>query len=134
VGRDRPERVVLATMPVVAVALALVPVAHSVAAGLALFAAAGVGIGPQASAAFAVRDRHAPAGARTQVFTVAAGVKLSAGAVGAALAGQLAHAGPYPLIMAAAGVQLVAAAVGALLLRRRVRARGARGAVAVGAQ
>jgi predicted MFS family arabinose efflux permease len=119
VGRGHPERVVLLTMPAVAVPLALVPLAPTAPAMLALFAVAGVWVGPQASAVFAVRDRDAPPDARTQVFTVGAGVKLSAGAVGAALAAQVAPAGPYPLILVVAGAQVLAATAGAALLRRR---------------
>jgi predicted MFS family arabinose efflux permease len=133
VGRDRPQWVALLTMAAVAVPLALVPLVHPAVAVLALFAVAGVWVGPQASAVFAIRERYAPSGARTQVFTVGAGVKLTAAALGAALAAGYAHAGPYALVVAVAAAQVAGATAGALLLGRRGR-RGAPAALAVRAQ
>lgn len=82
-----------------------------VAAGLV-----GAGEGPQLTALFAVRQREAPAGLRSQVFTTGASLKITSFAVGSALAGPLsAHAAGAALLTGAA-LQAVAACV---LLRRR---------------
>ncbi|MFD5560723.1 MFS transporter [Kitasatospora griseola] len=71
-----------------------------------LFAAAalaGLGDGPLLTGLFAVRHREAPAHLRGQIFTTGASLKITAFALGAALAGPLAtHSVPATLAAAAA--------------------------------
>ncbi len=70
----------------------------------------GLADGPQLAAIFAVRHREAPERSRSQVFTTGASLKITAAAVGAALAGQLAESLQL-MILAACFVQFAAAAV-----------------------
>ncbi|MDL4776371.1 MULTISPECIES: MFS transporter [Thermomonosporaceae] len=93
-------------------------------AGVALFAVAGLADGPLLAATLQIRAGHAPEGARTQVFTLGAGLKITAAASGAALAGAGAGLDPALLLLAVAAVQLAAAALyaAARAERRTVRA------------
>nr|WP_327063353.1 MFS transporter [Kitasatospora griseola] len=70
---------------------------------LAAAALAGLGDGPLLTGLFAVRHREAPAHLRSQIFTTGASLKITAFALGAALAGPLAtHSVPAALALAAA--------------------------------
>ncbi|MGX4735911.1 MFS transporter [Kitasatospora griseola] len=70
---------------------------------LAAAALAGLGDGPLLTGLFAVRHREAPAHLRSQIFTTGASLKITAFALGAALAGPLAtHSVPATLAAAAA--------------------------------
>ncbi|MFI7114115.1 MFS transporter [Nonomuraea sp. NPDC050227] len=82
-----------------------------VAAGLV-----GAGEGPQLTALFAVRQREAPAGLRSQVFTTGASLKITSFAVGSALAGPLSTQSATAALLTGAALQAVAIYV---LLRRR---------------
>ncbi|GAA2388385.1 hypothetical protein GCM10010420_09550 [Streptomyces glaucosporus] len=84
----------------------------------ALFAAAGVFEGPLLSATLRIRAAHSPARVRSQVFTIGAGLKISAAACGAALAGIAASLPPSLLLLGIAVVHLAAA-----LLHRLARPR-----------
>jgi len=86
---------------------------------LILFAAEGLLDGPLFASLLIVRDREAPPAVRTQVFTVGAGLKVTAAAGGAALAGAATGLGAGALLLAVAGSQLAAALAAAALLRRR---------------
>jgi hypothetical protein len=101
--------------------LLLVPLAGNVGLSLALFAVSGFFVGPQLSALFASRDQRAPAEFHTQVFTLGAGLKITAAALGAALAGAVASRGigAESLVLAVAGLHIIAGGIGALLLRGR---------------
>lgn len=68
----------------------------------------GVADGPQLAAVIAVRHREAPAALRAQVFTTGASLKVTAGAVGAALAGALAAHSLMLVLLVAAGTQVLA--------------------------
>ncbi|MFD9029608.1 MFS transporter [Streptomyces sp. NPDC059567] len=83
----------------------------------ALFGAAGLCDGPLLTATLRIRADHAPADVRTQVFTLGAGLKMSAAACGAALTGLAAGAPPAALLLGAATVQFAAAALHHLLRR-----------------
>ncbi|MEU9859967.1 MFS transporter [Streptomyces sp. NPDC047971] len=83
----------------------------------ALFAAAGLCDGPLLTATLRIRADHAPADVRTQVFTLGAGLKMSAAACGAALTGLAAGAPPAILLLGAAALQVAAAALHHLLRR-----------------
>jgi MFS family permease len=119
IRRWRPERVVLAGVAALAVPFALLAVLPGRWPALVLFAAAGLVEGPLFASLLTVRDREAPPGVRTQVFTIAAGLKVTAAAAGAALAGLISGFGATVLVLGVAGTQAVAAAVTAALLRRR---------------
>jgi MFS family permease len=114
-----PEWVVVACLIAMAIPLACVPLAPGVGPTLVLFAIAGFFGGPLAGSLFVVRDREAPANAHTQVFTLGAGLKITAAAVGAGLAGIFAGISAERLMIAIAGCQLLGAMSGALLLRSR---------------
>lgn len=117
VGTAHPERVVMLSLVASALPLLFVPVVPGLAGGLALFAASGFFWGPQGAALFAARDRHSPVTAHTQVFTIGAGLKYTASAVGAAACGLAAGLGADSLLLAVAGCQVAAAGVGTALLR-----------------
>ncbi|MEV3983516.1 MFS transporter [Nonomuraea sp. NPDC049758] len=76
----------------------------------------GMGEGPQLTALFAVRQREAPAGLRSQVFTTGASLKITSFAVGSALAGPLSTHSATAALLTGAALQAVAVCV---LLRRR---------------
>lgn len=82
---------------------------------------AGAAEGPQLTALFAVRHREAPEGLRAQVFTTGASVKITAFALGAALAGPLLTRSAVGAVLTATAVQLLAAASYAALARAPVR-------------
>lgn len=119
--RVPPQRVVFLSMTAVGVTLA------GAAAGVwaavpwpvlvGVFAVAGVLDGPLLSSVLQVRSQEAPAGTRTQVFTLGAGIKLTAASVGAASFTLVAGAAPALLVAVLAAGHLLAAAVGAALLR-----------------
>ncbi|MEU0154640.1 MFS transporter [Micromonospora fulviviridis] len=112
-----PERVVLACLLATAAPFALVPLVPSVWATLPLFALVGLLSGPLFCAVLAVREQEAPPAAHTQVFTVGAGLKSTAAAAGAALAGALAASGAGLLLLGMAACQALGAVAGAAVLR-----------------
>ncbi|MEV5573762.1 MFS transporter [Spirillospora sp. NPDC052269] len=116
--KRKPETVF--AVAALCIAFGLAGLASAPNAGVLVVAAvlAGAGEGPQLAAVFDIRHREAPARLRGQVFATGASLKITAGAVGAALAGTL------PLTFAlslAAATQLLAAAL--LIGSGRVRAR-----------
>ncbi|MBO8193429.1 MFS transporter [Streptomyces oryzae] len=98
-----PARLALLSLLMTASALAGAALAPQLAATVALFALAGLGDGPLLAATLRLRADHAPDGARAQVFTLGAGLKLTSAALGTALVGTLAHlpAGALTLLVAA---------------------------------
>ena len=110
---EHAVRVVLAGLAGLGAPLAagaLVP--GNLAVLVILFTASGIALGPLTGALFLARNEHAPTGLHAQVFTIGAGVKTTATAVGAALADtvtglpssvQLALVGAAPLLAAAVG-------------------------------
>ncbi|MFF4607470.1 MFS transporter [Streptomyces sp. NPDC001339] len=96
---------------------ALVP---SPTADAALFVLAGVCDGPLLTATLRLRAAYAPPRARAQVFTLGAGLKITAAACGGALTGAAAAAPPPLLLLGIAAVQLGAAL---LYVRGRPRPR-----------
>ncbi|MFJ7156358.1 MFS transporter [Streptomyces sp. NPDC101118] len=91
--------------------------APSLPVAAALFAVAGVCDGPLLAATLRIRADHAPDGAREQVFTLGAGLKMSAASAGAAAAGFGAALPPAWLLAAIGAVQLAAAALHRALAR-----------------
>jgi MFS family permease len=133
VGTSAPERTVLIAMIGMGLPLLLVAAIPDTATRLGVFAVAGFFSGPLTAAMLTSRDRWAPAGTHSQVFTVAAGLRITAAAAGAALAGSAAGVGPAGLVVAVAGAQLLGATGGWVLLRqghhsvsRRAPGRGGR--------
>ncbi|MCK1796631.1 MFS transporter [Streptomyces sp. XM4193] len=91
---------------------------------VALFAAAGTAEGPLLGATLRIRADHSPARLRAQVFTTAAGLKISAAAAGAALVGVAAGSvSPGTLLLCLAATQLAAVPLGLLAGRGHRPAR-----------
>jgi hypothetical protein len=82
----------------------------------ALFAASGFFTGPLAGALFTARQVHSPDSLRAQVFTLGAGLRITAAAAGVTVVGALAQAPTSSLLLASAACPFLAGAVGALLL------------------
>ncbi|MYZ10776.1 MFS transporter [Streptomyces sp. SID2999] len=97
--RVAPDAVIRLGAAVQAAGLALAATGRPAALmGAALLV--GAGEGPQLTALFAVRHRESPDHLRSQIFTTGASMKITAFAVGAALAGQLAeHSLPGALLL-----------------------------------
>jgi MFS family permease len=119
IRRWRPESVVLAGLFALAVPFALLPLMPGRWPTLILFAVAGLIDGPLFASLLIVRDREAPREVRTQIFTIGAGLKVTAGAAGAALAGLATGLGAGVLLLAVAATQVLAGAAAIGFLRRR---------------
>ncbi|MET9960539.1 MFS transporter [Streptomyces sp. NPDC006326] len=100
-------------------ALAAAAFTPSVTVGAALFAVAGVCDGPLLTATLRIRSEYAPDAVRTQVFTLGAGLKLTAASLGAALVGVTAGAPPQALLAGISVLLLAAALLHALLAHPR---------------
>ncbi|MCP3754285.1 MFS transporter [Streptomyces sp. TBY4] len=119
-----PGRLARWAMAATGVALTAAAFTPSVPLAAAAFAAAGVCDGPLLTATLRIRSEFAPEEARTQVFTLGAGLKVTAASAGAALVGLAAGVAPWVLVLAIAVLQLAAA-----LLHTALAPRGpARGA------
>ncbi|MEU0884336.1 MFS transporter [Lentzea sp. NPDC005914] len=116
-GASRPTLVILIGLFATAVPFAVVSLVSNTMSAAVLFAAAGFFTGPTFSALLAIRDREAPAEVRVQVFTLGAGLKSAAAAVGAVVAGALSNSAP--LVLGVAICHALAALCGAVVLRRR---------------
>src|SRR4051812_35018748 len=117
--RYRPDRVVLVSMLVFGVLMLPWVLADSLAVALVLIALGSIADGPGLAATFAVRQDWAPRDLQGQIFTTAAGLKVGAFALGAAVAGPLVIGiGSSGAILASAGTSFVGAAVGWGLTRR----------------
>jgi hypothetical protein len=81
-----------------------------------LFGLSGVFIGPFGSALFLSRTQYAASAVRTQVFTIGAGLKVTASALGAALIGFAAGLPLATQLLLVASSPLLAGALGAVLL------------------
>jgi hypothetical protein len=100
-------------MAAAAVATGLLTIAAAIVPGLPaviiLIGLAGIATGPGVTAMLLLRTRHSPRQLRSQVFTVAAGLRATAAAVGAGLAGLLPTSGAA-LLLALIGVAWIASA------------------------
>jgi MFS family permease len=114
--------VVMVALIASGVPLAIAAGVHQLATTAVFFAISGVFIGPMLGALFTSRQDEAPPHLRAQVFAVGAGVKTTAGACGAALAGLLSHLATSRQLLVAASWPLVAGCLGlaALLLPHAV--------------
>jgi MFS family permease len=107
--RVRPDTIVLLSTLVFTVALFLLAIATSAMAAFGVMVLAGLADGPQLTALLAVRHREAPERLRNQIFTTAASIKITAMALGTAVAGALSGHGVRTLLMVAAAIELLAA-------------------------
>lgn len=108
--RRIPAAVVMAAA---AAATGLLTIAAAIAPGLpaavTFIALSGVATGPGVAAMLLLRTRHSPRPLRSQVFTVAAGLRATAAAAGAGLAGLL-PTGDAGLLLALIGASWIASA------------------------
>ncbi|MBO8185494.1 MFS transporter [Streptomyces spirodelae] len=106
-----PVRLALFSLLLTATALAAAALIPQLPLVVALFALAGLGDGPLLTATLRLRADHAPEGARTQVFTLGAGLKLTSAALGTAFVGTLAHLPAGALTLLVAALHLAAGAL-----------------------
>jgi len=104
----------------VGVPIALAATVHSWALITALFALSGLFTGPFAAALFLARSQLAAEAIRTQVFTVGAGLKVAAAALGAGLLGLASHLPASAQLLLVAASPIVAGTVGGVLLGHRL--------------
>src|SRR3954469_4110713 len=117
-GRE-PHVVVVVSLLAFGLLMLSWPLAESLPVALVLVAVASVADGPGLAATFAVRQDWAPRDLQGQIFTTAAGLKVGAFALGAAVAGPLVTGiGSSGAIIASAGTCFVGAAAGWILIRR----------------
>jgi MFS family permease len=119
IRRWRPESVVVACLFASGVPFAVLPLMPGRWPTLILFAAVGLVEGPQFASLLLVRDREAPDEVRTQIFTLGAGLKVTAAAAGAALAGLVTGMGATVLLVAVATSQVLAGIAAVAFLARR---------------
>lgn len=116
--RHSPDRIAFATTILLGLAMLVLVFANNAVLAIIAMLVAGLADGPQLAAIFAVRHREAPEHARSQVFTTGASLKITAAAIGTALAGSI---GSYSLewtIAIACIVQFGAALLFIALSRR----------------
>jgi MFS family permease len=107
-----------APLAVAAVIAAIAVPIEPVAIGC-LFALSGLATGYGSAAVFVIRHELSPPGTRSQVFTLASGIKITGAAAGTAIAGLVATT-PLTLQLAlAAAPPLLAGAAGLLIVRTR---------------
>lgn len=104
-----PDTVAFVTTVILAIAMLLLAFAGNIFIVLAAMLVAGIADGPQLAAVFAVRHREAPEQSKSQVFTTGASLKITAAAIGAALAGYLADSSLILVLLIACGIQILAA-------------------------
>jgi hypothetical protein len=103
----------------IGVPLAVAAASDSLPLTAALFGVSGLFVGPFAAALFLARNELAPDAVRAQVFTIGAGLKVTASALGAGLIG---FAGQLPAstqLLLVAASPILAGLLGILLRRRR---------------
>jgi MFS family permease len=116
--RVPPPATVLGSMVALGALLALAAAAPAFPVALCCVTAAGFFDGPLLAATLAVRGEEAPEEARTEVFTTTASLKITAGAVGAVVAGGLAGLGGRVLLLLVAAGTLLSALAGWLAAGR----------------
>jgi hypothetical protein len=129
---ERGPAVVMVALVATGLPLLVAPV-HPTPLVLAVLAAvSGVAVGPMTGALFLTRHRTAPPEVESQVFTLAAGMKITASAIGAAAAGALSGWTTTALLVSVAAVSVAAGLGGAVALAAvsRRSSRGARASVA----
>jgi MFS family permease len=110
---SRAPRVVMAALVGQGAVLAFAAASSALLLTAALFALAGFCTGPLTGALFAAREDHAPDTARAQLFSLGAGLKITATAGGAAVSGVIAGAPTAILLLFVAACPLMAGVLGA---------------------
>jgi hypothetical protein len=113
---DRAPLVTAFSMIGIGTPIAIAAVTPSLEATAVLFGLSGVFIGPFGSALFLSRTQYAAPTVRTQVFTLGAGLKVTASALGAALIGFATGLPVTTQLLLVASSPLLAGALGAALL------------------
>lgn len=113
-----PVRLAVTGLAGTGLALAAAALAPGPLTCAAAFAAAGVCDGLLLTATLRLRAEHAPPNRRTQVFTIGAGLKISAAALGAALVGWAGSGSAARDLAAIAALQMMAVVVYAGIRRR----------------
>ena len=108
-SRHSPDSIVLSSTVLLGLAMLLLAFADTAALAIIAMFIAGLADGPQLAAIFTVRHREAPEHVRSQVFTTGASLKITAAAIGAALAGYTASSSLEWTIAIACMVQFAAA-------------------------
>ncbi|WP_091412377.1 MFS transporter [Friedmanniella luteola] len=119
IAPDRSPLVTTVSMIGIGAPIAVAAATPSIGATAALLGLSGVFIGPFGAALFTARTQYADQAFRTQVFTIGAGLKVSASALGAALVGPLTHLPVWTLLLLVASSPLLAGGLGTLLLIQR---------------
>ena len=122
--RFHAERIVVVALATFGALMLTWPLATSLPLMLVLVALAAMADGPGLAATFAVRQQRVPSELYGQVFTTAAGLKVGAFSLGAALAGPVATGlGSAEALLLAAAMQFLAAGAGLALMRAPARGR-----------
>jgi MFS family permease len=116
---DHAPLVTAISMIGIGIPIAIAAFAPSLEATAVLFGLSGVFIGPFGSALFLSRTQYARPAVRTQVFTIGAGLKVTASALGAALIGFAASLPAATQLLLVAGSPLLAGILGTVLLTFR---------------
>jgi hypothetical protein len=99
--------------------IGIAAIGSSLEATAVLFGISGLFIGPFGSALFLSRSQYAAPAVRTQVFTIGAGLKVTASAIGAALLGFAAGLPPATQLLLVASSPFLAGVLGAAFLTFR---------------
>lgn len=113
--RHSPDAIFAVALAVSAAAYLGLVLAGGIGWVIAAIAVIGAAEGRQIASMFSIRHREAPPRQRAQVFTTAASLKISAGAAGAVLAGQLAARSTGLVLAGAAAAELAALAAFAVM-------------------
>jgi MFS family permease len=119
IAPDRSPIVATASMIGIGTPIALAAAAPSIHATVLLFGLSGIFIGPFGAALFTARTHYCAGAVRTQVFTIGAGSKVTASAIGAALVGLLAGIPIWAQLLLVASSPLLAGILGTLVLKVR---------------
>jgi hypothetical protein len=114
---DHAPLVTAISMIGIGIPIAIAALTPSLAATAVLFGLSGLFIGPFGSALFLSRTQYAAPAVRTQVFTIGAGLKVTASALGAALIGFAAGLPAATQLLLVASSPLLAGTLGTVLLR-----------------
>lgn len=116
--RHSPDTIAFATTAILGLAMLILAFANNAIMVIIAMLIAGLADGPQLAAIFAVRHRESPDHARSQVFTTAASLKITAAAVGVGGAGFIANRSLDWTIAVACIVQFAAALLFIILNRQ----------------
>ncbi|WP_067467573.1 MFS transporter [Actinomadura macra] len=118
------ERMAGLSLPATGAALAVAALVPSFTLCTMAFVTVGLLDAPLLTATLRLRADHAPPGTRPQVFTIGAGLKITAAAAGAALAGAMAGLAAPVLLLAIAALHGAAGILYPVLRRPSPRRRG----------